>query len=135
MNVGLGSPTGTKFGTMAAFPEPYRRALFALDWTFGRILCVHLEPRHSATGRFETFLQGRPLNLTAIEFGRDGALYFITGGRKTPQRTLSRPLHGGPRERARRRRGRSAAEERHAAGIAARKDRRGDDRQSVAVPG
>jgi putative heme-binding domain-containing protein len=84
VDVGLGSPTGVKFGTAAAFPEEYRRALFALDWTFGRILCVHLERRGaSASGRFETFLRGRPLNLTDIEFGRDGALYFITGGRKT----------------------------------------------------
>ena len=84
VNVGLGSPTGVKFGTADRVPRGYRRALFALDWTFGRILCVHLEPRGaSASGRFETFLQGRPLNVTDIEFGRDGALYFITGGRKT----------------------------------------------------
>ena len=84
VNVGLGSPTGVKFGTASAFPERYRRALFALDWTFGRILAVHLEERGaSASGRFETFLQGRPLNVTDIEFGRDGAMYFVTGGRKT----------------------------------------------------
>ena len=84
VNVGLGSPTGVKFGTASAFPERYRRALFALDWTFGRILAVHLEARGaSASGRFETFLQGRPLNVTDIEFGRDGAMYFVTGGRKT----------------------------------------------------
>lgn len=84
VNVGLGCPTGVKFGTASRFPEKYRRALFALDWTFGRILAVHLDERGASfTGRFETFLQGRPLNLTALEFGRDGAMYFITGGRKT----------------------------------------------------
>ncbi|MSU50804.1 MAG: c-type cytochrome [Opitutus sp.] len=84
VNIGLGSPTGVKFGTASRFPGKYRRALFALDWTFGRILAVHLEPRGaSAVGEFEVFLQGRPLNVTDLEFGRDGAMYFITGGRKT----------------------------------------------------
>jgi putative heme-binding domain-containing protein len=84
VNVGLGSPTGMRFGTASRFPEKYRRALFAADWTFGRIVAVHLDARGSSfTGRFETFLQGRPLNLTSIEFGHDGAMYFITGGRKT----------------------------------------------------
>jgi putative heme-binding domain-containing protein len=84
VNVGLGSPTGVKFCTASRFPEQYRRALFALDWTFGRILAVHLDARGASfAGRFETFLQGRPLNLTDMEFGQDGAMYFITGGRKT----------------------------------------------------
>ncbi len=96
VNVGLGSPTGVKFGTSSAFPTRYRRALFALDWTFGRILAVHLEGRGaSASGRFETFLQGRPLNVTDIEFGRDGALYFITGGRKTRSALYRVRLTGG----------------------------------------
>lgn len=84
VNIGLGSPTGVKFGTGSRFPEKYQRALFALDWTFGRILAVHLERRGaSAVGTFELFLQGRPLNVTDLEFGHDGAMYFITGGRKT----------------------------------------------------
>ena len=84
VNVGLGSPTGVRFGTASRFPEKYRSALFAADWTFGRIIAVHLDARGSTfTGRFETFLQGRPLNITTIEFGHEGALYFITGGRKT----------------------------------------------------
>jgi putative heme-binding domain-containing protein len=84
VNVGLGSPTGVRFGTASRFPEKYRRALFALDWTFGRILAVHLDARGASfAGRFENFVQGRPLNLTALEFGHDGAMYFITGGRKT----------------------------------------------------
>ena len=84
VNVGLGCPTGLKFGTASNFPTKYRRALFALDWTFGRILAVHPDAHGASfTGNFKTFLQGRPLNLTALEFGRDGAMYFITGGRKT----------------------------------------------------
>ena len=31
----------------------------------------------------DTVLRGIPLNLTALDFGKDGALYFITGGRGT----------------------------------------------------
>ncbi|WP_337225206.1 hypothetical protein, partial [Proteus terrae] len=29
------------------------------------------------------FLEGKPLNVTDLEFGPDGALYFTTGGRAT----------------------------------------------------
>ncbi len=29
------------------------------------------------------FVEGRPLNVTDIDFGPDGAMYFITGGRDT----------------------------------------------------
>lgn len=84
VNIGLGCPTGVKFGTASNFPAKYRRALFALDWTFGRILAVHLEQRGASfSGSFETFIQGRPLNVTDLEFGQDGAMYFVTGGRST----------------------------------------------------
>ena len=84
VNVGLGCPTGVKFGAAGHFPAKYRSALFVADWTFGRILAVHLQAEGSSFGgSFETFLQGRPLNITALEFGHDGAMYFITGGRKT----------------------------------------------------
>jgi putative heme-binding domain-containing protein len=44
---------------------------------------------------FDTFLKGKPLNLTDIEFGRDGAMYFITGGRGT-QSGLYRVTYDGP---------------------------------------
>src|SRR6266853_4923312 len=45
VNVGVGSPTGVKFGTKSNFPEPYRSCLFAHDWSYGRILAVHLKPQ------------------------------------------------------------------------------------------
>jgi putative heme-binding domain-containing protein len=84
VNVGLGSPTGVKFGTKSKFPEKYRRAMFACDWSYGRIFALHLTPRGASyVGEEETFLRGTPLNLTDIEFGPDGAMYFITGGRGT----------------------------------------------------
>ena len=32
---------------------------------------------------FSEFVTGRPLNVTGADFGPDGALYFVTGGRRT----------------------------------------------------
>jgi putative heme-binding domain-containing protein len=84
VDIGLGSPTGMKFGTGSKFPPKYKRALFALDWAYGRILAVHLTPKGATyTGTFEPFITGKPLNVTDVEFGNDGAMYFITGGRGT----------------------------------------------------
>jgi len=93
-NVGIGSPTGVRFGTRSHFPAKYQRALFALDWSYGRIFAVHLEPRGASyVGTVETFLRGTPLNLTDLAFGPDGAMYFITGGRNT-QSGLYRVRYG-----------------------------------------
>ena len=84
VNIGLGSPTGVKFGTRSHFHEPYRRALYAFDWSYGRIFAVHLKPQGASyTADYEVFLQGKPLNVTSLQFGKDGAMYFITGGRGT----------------------------------------------------
>jgi putative heme-binding domain-containing protein len=83
LNIGQGSPTNVMFGTEAAFPEKYRKALFAFDWSFGIIYAVHLEPSgatYSATA--EEFISGSPLPLTDGEIGPDGAMYFMTGGRR-----------------------------------------------------
>ncbi len=84
VEIGIGSPTGVRFGTGARFPERYRKALFAMDWSYGRILAVHLFPDGAGyTGTAEDFVRGRPLNVTDLEVGRDGAMYFVTGGRGT----------------------------------------------------
>lgn len=83
-DVGRGSPTGVRFGGASRFPAPWRDALFALDWAYGRILAVHLAPHgagYQATG--EVFLEGRPLNVTDLAFDGEGAMWFSTGGRKT----------------------------------------------------
>jgi len=83
VDAGLGSPTGMVFGHAARFPAKYQQALFVQDWTYGRILAVHLEPQGATyTGTFEVFLEGKPLPLTRMVIGRDGAMYFITGGRR-----------------------------------------------------
>ena len=83
-DVGKGSPTAVKFGTRSNFPKRYRDALFILDWTYGRIIAVHTIPRGASyLVTAETFLKGRPLNVTDLDFAPDGSMYFVTGGRKT----------------------------------------------------
>jgi len=83
-HIGKGSPTSVKFGYKSKFPPAYQDALYVLDWTFGRILAVHLMERGAGyAGETEVFLLGRPLNVTDLAFGPDGAMYFTTGGRRT----------------------------------------------------
>ena len=84
VDLGLSSPTAIKFGTKSNWPEPWRSALFIEDWAYGAIHAVHLEKAgETYRGRSELFLKGRPLNVTGIDFGPDGAMYFTTGGRRT----------------------------------------------------
>ena len=95
LDIGKGSPTTVKFGTKSNFPVKYRKSLFVLDWAYGRILLVHLLPRGSSYAMTsETFLKGQPLNVTDLEFGADGSMYLITGGRKT-QSKLYRVTYTG----------------------------------------
>jgi len=91
--IGIGCPTGVTFGTGAAFPARYQQAFYICDWTYGRLIAVHLRPDGASyTGSFENFvapksLRGKgprmPLNLTDAVIGDDGALYFTIGGRGT----------------------------------------------------
>lgn len=82
LDTGLGSPTGIVFGGASNWPERYRQALFLADWQFGRILMVDLAPRGASyDASADWFLEGAPLNVCDMAFGRDGALYLITGGR------------------------------------------------------
>lgn len=83
INIGQGSPTNLIHGMNAKFPARYKRALFASDWSFGIIYAVHLKPNGSSyTAEAEEFLSGAPLPLTDGVIGPDGALYFLTGGRR-----------------------------------------------------
>lgn len=115
VDIGLGSPTGVKFGTRSHFPGPYRRACFAMDWTFGRILAIHLRPQGasytavnplpspyhlkgaSSSPDVEEFVRGKGLPMTDLEFAADGSMLFITGGRGT-QSGLYRVSWTGARE-------------------------------------
>lgn len=117
VNIGLGSPTGLKFGTRSNFPERYKSALFALDWTYGRILAVHLRPagatyvadnplpnpyyleRASSSPDVEEFMTGKGMPVSDMEFGPDGAMYLIVGGRGL-QSGLYRISYEGPAENA-----------------------------------
>ncbi len=83
LNIGQGSPTNVMFGTGSNFPAKYKKALFAFDWSFGIIYAVSLEPSgasYNATA--EEFISGSPLPLTDGIIGPDGAMYFMTGGRR-----------------------------------------------------
>ncbi|HET6249731.1 MAG TPA: c-type cytochrome [Tepidisphaeraceae bacterium] len=94
VDIGLGCPTGVAFGTGAKFPAKYQKAFYITDWTYGRLIAVHMKPKgasYECTG-WENFvapkgLKGNgpktPLNLTDIVFGNDGAMYFTVGGRST----------------------------------------------------
>lgn len=83
INVGQGSPTNFMSGSNARFPAKYRNALFAFDWSFGIIYAVYPTlngASYTATG--EEFISGSPLPLTDGTIGPDGAMYFLTGGRR-----------------------------------------------------
>ncbi len=91
LNIGVGSPTGVSNGIGAKFPAKYQRALFICDWSYGRLMAVHLTPKGSSySATFENFvapkgLDGKspkkPLPLTDVVIGDDGAMYFTIGGR------------------------------------------------------
>jgi putative heme-binding domain-containing protein len=84
LDLGLGSPTAVCFGHGGKLPPRLRRALLVCDWAYGRILAVHMTPRGASYEcHAEEFIRGRPLNVTDLTIGPDGALYFSTGGRKT----------------------------------------------------
>jgi putative heme-binding domain-containing protein len=102
--IGIGCPTGVVFGTGAKFPVKYQKAFYICDWTYGRLIAVHLGPDGASyTGMSENFvapksLRGKggktPLNLTDVVIGDDGALYFTIGGRGT-QASLFRVAYTG----------------------------------------
>ena len=84
LNVGPGSPTGISFGHHSNYPAHFQDKLFVSDWTFGTIYTVDLEEEGSSyKGTKSEFLHGNPLNITAMRFGPDGHMYFLTGGRNT----------------------------------------------------
>ena len=83
LNIGQGSPTNVFYGQNAKFPQKYRQSLFAFDWSFGIIYAIHLKPKGATyEGEREEFISGSPLPLTDGAIGPDGALYFLTGGRR-----------------------------------------------------
>ncbi len=102
--IGIGCPTGVVFGTGSKFPVKYQKAFYICDWTYGRLMAVHLTPDGASyKGTFENFvapksLKGKggrtPLNLTDVVVGDDGSMYFTIGGRGT-QASLFRVTYTG----------------------------------------
>ena len=84
VNIGPGSPTGITFGYGAKFPEQYQKALYLLDWSWGKIYSVNLQADGSSyTGEKKEFISGAPLPVTdAVINPKDGAMYFAIGGRR-----------------------------------------------------
>lgn len=98
INVGQGSPTNFIYAGNAHFPEKYRKAFFAFDWSFGIIYAIHAVAdgaSYKTTG--EEFISGSPLPLTDGVIGPDGALYFLTGGRRL-ESDLYRVYYGNNKE-------------------------------------
>jgi len=80
---GRGSPTGITVYSHIKFPAKYHRTIFSADWSEGRILCMNVESADKSKPRVEEFVSGTPMNVTDVEVGPDGWLYFCTGGRGT----------------------------------------------------
>ena len=86
-NIGRGSPTGVTSYRHTQFPPRYRDGLFALDWTFGRVIFTPLQADGAGyVASPEIFME--PLGThgfapTDLVVAPDGALYVASGGRKT----------------------------------------------------
>lgn len=102
-SMGRSSPTGVAVYEHSAYPAKYRGAVFVLDWTFGRVLCVYpnnnLPEEQRAPGRLpaEVFMQTTgtvgfaPTDLCVAP---DGSLLICVGGRGTAG-TLYRVRYSG----------------------------------------
>ncbi len=82
VEIGPGSPTGVVSGRGTQFPAKYQQAIYALDWTYGRILAIHLLPDGASyQAEVEDFASAPALPVTDAIVGSDGAIYFTIGGR------------------------------------------------------
>lgn len=94
---GRGSPTGMVFYQHNTYPSRFHGAAFLADWSEGQILVASRaeEKRYAIEQR--AFLEGKPLNVTDLDIGPDGLLYFSTGGRET-QGGIYRVVWNGPKQ-------------------------------------
>ena len=85
VDIGASSPTGVCFVPEGSdFHTPNGGRLLVGDWAYGKIYSVALhKDGASYGGSFESLIEGKPLPVTDMEFGPDGALYFLVGGRRT----------------------------------------------------
>ncbi len=82
-SAGRSSPTGMVFYNHHMYPTKYHRTLFLADWSEGRILSCNVESTDKSKPKMEDFVVGAPMNVTDLDIGVDGWLYFSTGGRGT----------------------------------------------------
>lgn len=84
---GRGSPSGVVCYRHTQFPEPYRGAVFVLDWTFGRVIALPLKQQGSvATSEPVEFASGSGqygFAPTDAAVSPNGDLYISIGGRGT----------------------------------------------------
>ena len=99
-NIGRGSPVGVEFYLHHVYPRKYHGSFLFGDWSRGRIYAGLLR-RAGATyeENIEDLVVGRPINITDLEVGPDGFVYYTTGGRNT-QGGLYRLSYKGPQGRA-----------------------------------
>ena len=82
------------------------KATSVVHWVPARISHLFVSPSNITTvvmtprgasyaSRAQTFAKGRPFNVTNLDFGPDGAMYVVTGGRKTKS-ALYRISYTGP---------------------------------------
>ncbi len=84
LDIGPGSPTGMLNCAECFSDRKWKHAVLALDWTYGTIHALFLEPSGSGFSATRTeFLSGKPLPLTDACVARDGdgGFYFAVGGR------------------------------------------------------
>jgi putative heme-binding domain-containing protein len=85
-DLGRGSPVGVEFYQHHVYPKAFHDALFEADWSRGRLLWTALRPTgatYAAVEEKTEFVHGEPLNITDLEVGPDGFMYFTIGGRLT----------------------------------------------------
>ncbi len=81
---GRGSPTGMAVLQTYNYPAEYWDAVLQADWSRGRVLMGKLTKNGATyTQESSNFIFATPLNVTDLEVGPDGNLYFALGGRST----------------------------------------------------
>lgn len=85
-DLGRGSPVGVDFYHSYAYPAEHFDAFLQGDWSRGRVVLSRFR-RAGATYELAQpstdFIYGEPLNVTDLEVGPDGLVYFTMGGRMT----------------------------------------------------
>jgi putative membrane-bound dehydrogenase-like protein len=112
-DIGRGSPVGTAFYYHYAYPHKYLGAYFMGDWSRGRIRAMFPKQAGATySGKSVDFVLGEPLNVTDLDVGPDGSLYFTNGGRSThggmyrvrytgePWKSISHPVVDQPMPRS-----------------------------------